>query len=95
MGKCRFNEFRKANPKLSGNVLSDRLKDLINKGIIAKNIDEDLQIKYQLTPRGQSLNKVLYELAVFACNGEVTEGSSSKMCSIKSMKYLKKVFNIK
>ena len=94
MGKSRFNDFKESNPKLSNNVLSDRLKDLINNGLIEKKFDDKLRIKYQLTPRGRNLNRVLYELAVFACKCGVEEGKHSKNCSANTLKYFKDKFQI-
>jgi DNA-binding HxlR family transcriptional regulator len=94
MGKSRFSEFQKSNPKLSSNVLSDRLKDLITKGLMEKIFDEQLKIKYRLTPRGRRLNKVLFELAVFACNCGLEEGKYSESCSLNALISLKKVFKI-
>jgi len=94
MGKKRFTEFQKANPKLSNNVLSDRLKDLISKGIIEKTFNDDLHIEYQLTQRGKGLNKVLYELAAFACNCGIEEGKYTHSCTTGALKFLKKAFHI-
>ena len=94
MGKSRFSEFQKSNPKLSSNVLSDRIKDLIKKGIIEKTFDDQLKIKYQLTPRGKGLNRVLFELAVFACNCGVEDGKLSDSCSVNAMEYLREIFLI-
>lgn len=67
---------------------------LIKKGIIEKKFDDELRIEYQLTPRGRSLNRVLYELAVFACNCGVEEGKYTKNCSVNALEFLKKVYKI-
>jgi len=94
MGKKRFNEFQKANPKISKNVLSERLKDLIRKGIVEKGFDDKLHIIYRLTDRGKSLNKVLYELAVFACGCGEKEGKYTHSCTTSALSYLKHKFRI-
>ena len=67
-GKKRFKEFKEGKPNLSNKVLSDCLKNLENNGIIQKKIINSTPIstEYYLTERGKSLNKVIYELAVFA-----------------------------
>ena len=41
LGKKRFSEFQKGS-KISKNVLSERLKDLVKKGIVEKIINEEL-----------------------------------------------------
>lgn len=66
-GKKRFSEFKEGNPNLSNKVLSDCLKNLESKGVIEKKIVNSTPVitEYYLTERGRSLNKVIYELAVF------------------------------
>ena len=67
-GKKRFKEFKEGKPKLSNKVLSECLKNLENNGIVEKRIINSTPIstEYYLTELGKSLNKVIYELAVFA-----------------------------
>ncbi len=69
-GKKRFKEFKEGKPNLSNKVLSDCLKNLENNGIIEKRILNSTPIttEYHLTELGKSLNRVIYELAVFALN---------------------------
>ena len=81
-GKKRFKEFKEGNPNLSNKVLSDCLKNLENNRLIEKRIVNSTPVssEYYLTERGKALNKVIYELAVFAleeCNDvEYTEESA-------------------
>lgn len=67
-GKKRFKEFQEDKPKLSNKVLSQCLKDMESKGLIEKRIIETSPIRseYYLTEYGQSLNKVIYEIAMFS-----------------------------
>ena len=67
-GLKHFNEFLQANPDLSAKVLSQRLKELEKNGIVEKKVISvtPLSIEYNLTEKGKALNKVIYELAVFA-----------------------------
>lgn len=67
-GKKRFKEFKEGNPNLSNKVLSDCLKNLENNGLIEKKIVNSTPVstEYYLTERGKALNRVIYELAVFA-----------------------------
>lgn len=67
-GKQRFTEILEENPGLSSKVLSQRLKELENHGIIKKNIisNTPLRAEYILTEKGQALNKIMYDLALFS-----------------------------
>lgn len=81
-GMKHFNEFLEANPKLSSKILSLRLKEMEKNGIIEKKVVSvtPLSIEYHLTDKGRALNKVVYELAVFAmtaCENEVPEQEST------------------
>ena len=79
-GLKHFNEFLQANPDLSAKVLSQRLKELEKNGIIEKKVISvtPLSIEYNLTEKGKALNKVIYELAVFAMI------AYEKECSVKN-----------
>ena len=65
-GRKRFSDFQETIPNISGKVLSERLKELHKDGIIEKIILNviPLKIKYQLTDRGQLLNRILFELSI-------------------------------
>ena len=65
-GKTRFNEFKEGKPELSNKVLSNCLKDMEKNGLIHKIVDkcDKKDIRYMLTDKGKSLNKVLYEIAM-------------------------------
>ncbi|MHA1968556.1 MAG: winged helix-turn-helix transcriptional regulator [Candidatus Hodarchaeales archaeon] len=67
-GKQRFTEILEANPGLSSKVLSQRLKELENYEIIKKIIisNTPLRAEYILTEKGQALNKIMYDLALFS-----------------------------
>jgi DNA-binding HxlR family transcriptional regulator len=61
---CRYAELRKLVPKLSDKMLTERLRDLTERGLIAKtkgtaNTRGDV---YALTQRGRSLSGPLKEL---------------------------------
>lgn len=66
-GKKHFSEFQENKPELSNKVLSQRLKELCDEGLVEKKIvnDSPIVVEYNLTDYGRSLNKVIYELAVF------------------------------
>ena len=63
-GKKRFNEFKEGKPNLSNKVLSNCLREMEENGLISKDNDEN-NIEYSLTAKGQKMNKVIYELAMF------------------------------
>ena len=63
-GKKRFNEFKEGKPNLSNKVLSNCLKEMEENDLISRYSDEN-NIEYSLTAKGQKMNKVIYELAMF------------------------------
>ena len=71
-GKSRFNEFKEDKPNLSNKVLSRCLKDMENNGLIQKIVDkcDKKNVKYILTEKGKSLNKVIYEIAMVTVDSE-------------------------
>ena len=61
---CRYRELRLLLPRLSDKMLTERLRELEEKGLVAKrkrtgagSVDV-----YSLTPKGQTLGKLLTEL---------------------------------
>ncbi|MFX0072287.1 MAG: winged helix-turn-helix transcriptional regulator [Candidatus Hermodarchaeota archaeon] len=97
-GKNRFNEFLESNPKLSSKMLSERLKEFKKNGIIEKKVSNTFPviIEYELTSKGRALNKILYELAIFAVNAcnEYSENVKNNSCSIEILDFLKKKLRI-
>ena len=71
-GKSRFREFKEDKPELSNKVLSNCLKDMEKNGLIQRIVDkcDKKNVKYELTEKGQSLNRVLYEIAMVSVDGE-------------------------
>ena len=71
-GKSRFHEFKEDKPDLSNKVLSNCLKDMENNGLIHKIVDkcDKKNVRYRLTEKGKSLNKVLYEIAMVTVDSE-------------------------
>ncbi|NVM36291.1 MAG: helix-turn-helix transcriptional regulator [Candidatus Lokiarchaeota archaeon] len=95
-GKKRFSEFLKANPLISTKMLSVRLTELTDLGIIRKEVISTLPVKvnYFLTKKGKALNKVLFELAEFSLQNYPNEIYHNKPNSIKSdIMNLKDFFN--
>lgn len=69
-GKSRFNEFKEDKPNLSNKVLSNCLKELEENELITREEENDI-IEYKLTKKGQSLNKIVYELAMFTLDNDL------------------------
>lgn len=71
-GKSRFQEFKEDKPDLSNKVLSNCLKDMESNGLIHKIVDkcDKKNVRYKLTEKGKSLNKVLYEIAMVTVDSE-------------------------
>ena len=87
-GYEHFNEFKDINSELSSNVLSDTLKFLIDEGLVNKIINES-NTKYVLTNKGQSLNRIMYELGVYGIQSDDYD-----WCREEIKKYFKEIFEI-
>ena len=85
-GKKRFNEFKEGKPNLSNKVLSNCLKEMEENGLITRETNES--IEYKLTDKGLTLNKVLYELAMFTINTDI----NNRYYDEEDKKELKEVF---
>lgn len=83
LGRSRFNEFKQNRKTLDNKALSRCLKSMETNGLIEKIVDEKdhTNTEYRLTKKGKSLNKVFYELLIFALNDDednVTYTESAK-----------------
>ena len=60
----RFNEIKKAMPQISNTVLSERLHDLEEHGLITKKIyaEVPMRVEYSMTKQAQNLGKILEQL---------------------------------
>lgn len=74
-GKKRFSEYLQCNPQLSGKVLSTRLKELQECGLVEKTVIEitPLRVEYGLSEEGRALGDVLYQMAVFSMRYHVDD----------------------
>ena len=71
-GKKRFKEFKEDKPKLSNKVLSSCLKELEENGLIRKEVLNTTPVttEYYLTEYGKSMNRIIYELAMFTLQND-------------------------
>lgn len=74
LGKSHFNEFKANRPSLDNKALSRCLKTMQDNGLIYKtNESDDLKnTEYFLTKKGESFNRVFYELLLFAISNDET-----------------------
>ena len=84
-GKSRFHEFKEDKPELSNKVLSNCLKDMENNGLIQKIVDQydKRNIRYKLTEKGKSLNKILFEIAMVTVDsGNYSDNAKNELKSV-------------
>ena len=76
-----FKDFLEKYPTLSSKVLSERLKELENKGIVGKRVvsSTPVQTEYYLTEKGRRLNKIIFEMYDFALDEAMQDESNSKV----------------
>lgn len=64
LGSDSFNDIGKGVARMSRTLLSTRLKELTERGIVSKTkTDHSRHEKYQLTPAGEALRSVVFSLA--------------------------------
>jgi DNA-binding HxlR family transcriptional regulator len=61
-GPARFTEIRGAVSGLSARLLAERLRELEAAGLIERRLRRDGAPEYRLTPKGQSLSRVIREI---------------------------------
>lgn len=61
-GSRRFNDLRRGVPRMSPTLLSKRLKELTQAGIIESRRSADGSMEYHLTPAGEELREVVMAL---------------------------------
>jgi DNA-binding HxlR family transcriptional regulator len=83
-----FKDFLEQHPTLSSKVLSERLKELEEKGIIEKKVVSPTQTEYYLTEKGRRLNKIIFELFDFALDEVMKDEKDSKLKE-ESKKFLR------
>ncbi|WP_051529970.1 winged helix-turn-helix transcriptional regulator [Anoxybacteroides tepidamans] len=66
-GKTRFSEIESAMP-ISGKLLSERLKELEEAGIVERNVypETPVRIEYVLTDKGRALQPVIEAIEQWA-----------------------------
>ncbi len=69
-GTKRFGEIQRILPGISPKTRSERLKELEKDGIVNKKVFAEipLHVEYSLTPKGQSLKKIINQMANWGNN---------------------------
>ena len=67
-GPLRFSEIAQAVPELSDRLLSERMKELEARGLVARNVEAGppVRVTYELTPMGAELEPALVQVEVWA-----------------------------
>jgi DNA-binding HxlR family transcriptional regulator len=67
-GRLRFTQIAQAVPALSDRLLSERMKELEARGIVARHVSDGTPVKvcYELTEKGRQLAPALAELKTWA-----------------------------
>jgi DNA-binding HxlR family transcriptional regulator len=65
-GSVRFNDLRRGVPLMSPSLLSRRLKELEQAGIVTRSkADDGRNVEYQLTPAGRELSPIIEALGLW------------------------------
>ena len=75
-GPLRYAELRRLLPALSDKVLSERLRELVDKGLVARIQSQSRPgaAVYTLSARGRSLGSLLHELYAWGLNNSAAFG---------------------
>lgn len=75
----RFSEIAGAVPQLSDRLLSERVKELETRGLLAREVCSSgpARVEYALTPMGRSLGPALAEVAAWAREWLTERGAES------------------
>jgi DNA-binding HxlR family transcriptional regulator len=67
-GPLRFSEIAQSVPELSDRLLSERMKELEARGLLARNVEPGppVRVTYELTAMGHELQPALHELRSWA-----------------------------
>lgn len=79
-GPKRFKDLTEIIPNISQKMLSERLKELENEGLLDRKVIDDTPVKvfYQLTDKGKKLEGVMNEVGVWANQYCIPESEKSE-----------------
>lgn len=75
-GETRFSDIAHAIPGLSDRLLSERLKELENEGVVTRVVypETPVRIEYHLTEKGQDLSLVVKAISDWSTKWAIREG---------------------
>lgn len=81
-GATRFSDITASIPSLSDRLLSERLKELEQHGIVSRTVipKTPVRIEYRLTEKGQDLSKVVEAISEWAEYWLVPDASHTEAC---------------
>jgi DNA-binding HxlR family transcriptional regulator len=67
-GPRRFSEISQAIPQISDRLLSTRLRELEEQGVVARQVlnGAPVRVEYELTPKGHALEPAIAQLGMWA-----------------------------
>ncbi len=67
-GVIRFSDLREAIPALTDKMLSERLREFEETGLVRRTViaDRPVRVEYHLTPKGESLSGIIAEIERWA-----------------------------
>jgi DNA-binding HxlR family transcriptional regulator len=74
-GSQRFNDLKRGVPRISPTLLSKRLKELEQGGVIESHLGDSGGAEYRLTPAGEDLRDVVMKLGFWGQNWVDTQQS--------------------
>ena len=78
--KCRFATLRDAIPEITDRMLSDRLQELEQEGIVERTVIPDMpvRVEYALTRKGRALGTAVDAIAEWARKWTEPDGDESR-----------------
>jgi len=84
----RFGQIRRNNPGLTARVLSRRLREMTDEGLLSKELNGD-QTRYRLTERGEDAVYILLALLRYGVKHHMSkQGAGSEGEAMKALKYV-------
>lgn len=79
-GPRRFCELREGIPEISDRLLTERLKELEEGGIVVREVGSGrpIQVLYRLTPKGKALQPILQAIGEWANQWKAEPGPSDR-----------------
>src|SRR4029079_927861 len=84
--RCRFATLREAIPDITDRMLSERLQELEQEGIVARTVvpDTPVRVEYSLTDKGRALVRTFDALSQWADRWVAPDGAAGQVASAAS-----------